>query len=182
MTNRKCNTPDCDRAPRSRGLCGKCYDKARRNGTLDRDGLPPRPRRITNIDFESLTCTCATHGDGVRVRVRSRAGRKSEYFCRLCEWGSLSVRTRGKRRARVSKYGITQEEFSIRLEAQQGQCLICGCTFESAAEAMIDHDHERGHVRGLLCRLCNLGLGNFRDNPDALLTAAKYVRRYRIGS
>ena len=42
---------------------------------------------------------------------------------------------------------------------------------------MIDHDHETGKERGLICGHCNTGLGFFRDNPKALRSAASYLLR-----
>lgn len=39
----------------------------------------------------------------------------------------------------------------------------------------IDHDHTTGKIRGTLCRGCNHGLGNFCDNPQLLIAAAKYL-------
>lgn len=72
-------------------------------------------------------------------------------------------------------YGVSEEEIRIRFEAQQGLCLICS---DPLVKPMIDHDHDGGQVRGILCLRCNAGLGFFRDNADALMRAAKYVRRY----
>ena len=43
----------------------------------------------------------------------------------------------------------------------------------------LDHDHEHQHLRGLLCLSCNQGLGKFRDDPEVLLAAVKYLRRTR---
>ena len=44
---------------------------------------------------------------------------------------------------------------------------------------MVDHCHVGGEVRGLLCSNCNVGLGMFADNPEALEAAARYIRRAR---
>ena len=61
------------------------------------------------------------------------------------------------------------------LEAQGGMCAICG----TAPAAHVDHDHETGAVRQLLCFNCNGGLGQFNNDPAALRAAADYVERHR---
>jgi hypothetical protein len=58
------------------------------------------------------------------------------------------------------------------LEAQDGVCAIC----RSAPAVHVDHDHATGAVRALLCFNCNGGLGQFKDNPQALHAAAYYVQ------
>ena len=69
------------------------------------------------------------------------------------------------------RYGISIEEAEqLVIEQQNGVCALCGgnrteCILE------VDHDHITGGVRGLLCKLCNLGLGSFEresPNPPAL--------------
>ena len=56
-------------------------------------------------------------------------------------------------------------------EAQGGLCAIC----QVAPAAHVDHDHETGAVRALLCFNCNGGLGQFKDDPYLLHAAAYYV-------
>lgn len=76
-------------------------------------------------------------------------------------------------------YGITIEDYDSMLYQQQGQCAICGSTSASsdASERFhIDHDHSTGRVRALLCARCNMGLGNFKDDPVLLQLAANYLR------
>ena len=58
------------------------------------------------------------------------------------------------------------------LEAQGGVCAIC----RAAPAAHVDHDHETGAVRALLCFNCNGGLRQFRDDPSLLFQAAFYLR------
>lgn len=79
---------------------------------------------------------------------------------------------RGERNAR--KYGITTADYLGMLEAQRGRCGICYRRYEML---VIDHDHETGEVRGLLCSGCNTGLGLFRDDPTRLANAVIYLRR-----
>jgi hypothetical protein len=76
-------------------------------------------------------------------------------------------------------YGISADEADAMLESQGGGCAICGARPERLASLHLDHDHEGGHVRGFLCLSCNQGLGQFRDDPELLLAAAKYLRRTR---
>jgi len=53
-------------------------------------------------------------------------------------------------------------------------CMICGIELISP---QLDHDHESGEWRGVLCRDCNIGLGLFKDNQALLLSAAIYLQR-----
>lgn len=76
-------------------------------------------------------------------------------------------------------YGISADEFDAMLDAQGGRCAICGVQPERLASMHVDHDHEHGHLRGLLCLSCNQGLGQFRDDPSLLLRAVVYLRQRR---
>ena len=79
--------------------------------------------------------------------------------------------------------GITLVERDQMIEDQQGLCLICSSAFESmpSKHIHIDHCHETGKVRGVLCHYCNIGIGNFRDDPTMLRAAADYLERdYRL--
>lgn len=142
-------------------------------------------RRVQDVDLEAMTCTCPVHGAGARLRIRPRKSGES-YICRTCDRGTgpKSAGTRGaprrpdqRREAHLLKtYGITIEEYEIRLDAQQGRCLICR---DELVRPFIDHCHKLGHVRGILCQHCNSGLGFFKDNPATLERAIKYLRQYR---
>lgn len=91
------------------------------------------------------------------------------------------VRYRGatSRRYTLKKlFGITPEQYDQMLHAQRGKCAICK-TDQSGTERSkylsVDHDHDTGAVRGLLCMTCNTGLGMFKDNPSLLRTAIRYL-------
>ena len=73
------------------------------------------------------------------------------------------------------KYGVSPEQYLDMWEKQEGKCKICGKKLPDGDYLHIDHDKETGEIRGLLCRDCNLGLGNFRDNPESLRNAAEYL-------
>lgn len=72
-----------------------------------------------------------------------------------------------------SRYGITLDDYERMLEEQDGGCAICGR--ETDYPLYVDHCHEGGRVRGLLCATCNSGIGKFLDDPDLLVAAAAYL-------
>lgn len=72
-------------------------------------------------------------------------------------------------------YGISLAEYDSLLNEQGGRCAICSQEDEWFSLA-VDHCHDKKHVRGLLCSQCNRGLGLFKDRPELLEAAAKYLR------
>ena len=75
-------------------------------------------------------------------------------------------------------YDIILDEYNAMLADQGGVCAICGRTQEENGKRLsVDHDHETGAVRGLLCKSCNSGLAMFQDSPEIFHSAADYLRR-----
>ena len=75
---------------------------------------------------------------------------------------------------RCSRRGITPEQLVDRYERQEGCCAICKIQVELMNSA-IDHNHETGEFRGVLCKQCNRALGMFGDSPDTLKNALEYL-------
>lgn len=73
---------------------------------------------------------------------------------------------------RFAKYGLTDDTYETMLTGQNNQCAICHRTFTGTP--CIDHDHLTGAIRGLLCQVCNSGLGFFKDDPVVLANAIEY--------
>jgi hypothetical protein len=71
-------------------------------------------------------------------------------------------------------FGISQADYETLLAKQGGGCAICGKPPGNTA-LHVDHDHETGKVRGLLCVGCNNALGQFHDDPHLLHRAIDYV-------
>ena len=62
------------------------------------------------------------------------------------------------------------------LSSQDGKCSICGRERSQLVKQLcVDHDHETGKVRGLLCDKCNRGLGFFNDDHELLKKALNYL-------
>src|SRR3990167_3995690 len=83
-----------------------------------------------------------------------------------------------------TKYGLTLEELTELLNLQGGCCEICKAplSFEATSKLdkpHVDHDHITGIVRGILCLLCNTGLGMFGDSTELLNKAGDYIQRTR---
>ena len=76
------------------------------------------------------------------------------------------------------KYGIGVDKYNSLLAEQSGVCAICKTECVSGKKLAVDHNHDTGEVRGLLCCKCNRGLGNFADNLDRLQEAVLYLQRY----
>ena len=81
-------------------------------------------------------------------------------------------------------FGIGLAEYGEMLVAQGGVCAIC-LKFEKEERnekkkaLAVDHCHDTGKIRGLLCSACNTGIGKFGDNPDVLRAAADYLDRHQ---
>lgn len=109
-------------------------------------------------------------------------------WCKACVAeanDSDEARQRGRRNKLLSRFGITQAEYDGMLAAQGGRCAACG-NVETAmgnhgdVKALaVDHDHQTGAVRGLLCQGCNITLGVLGDDPDRLVALAAYAIKAR---
>ncbi len=106
------------------------------------------------------------------------------WYCKACH----SIQNResrakngGARKYHLKKrYGITIEDFDALLAKQGFLCPIC----LKRPAVHVDHDHRTGTVRGILCEMCNGGLGQFRDDPETIEKAIAYLENYakkRVG-
>ena len=79
------------------------------------------------------------------------------------------------------KYGISLEEYSEKLREQNHKCKICKKdeTEVFKQTLYVDHNHDTGEVRGLLCHPCNAGLGHFKEQEDLLEAAKQYIKEYK---
>jgi hypothetical protein len=76
----------------------------------------------------------------------------------------------------LCRYGLTPEDKQALFEKQDGKCAVCSDLLKPGRTGThLDHDHTTGKVRGLLCGLCNVMLGHFRDDPALLKNALVYL-------
>lgn len=116
-------------------------------------------------------------------RRRERYASDPEYRERVKK---QAERTPEQRRAILLRksYGISVEQYDAMLAEQGGGCAICGVEFgdKGGRRLAVDHCHDTGAVRGLLCSNCNQGLGKFGDDIARLERAIMYLRRSRDAS
>lgn len=161
-----------------------------------------RARELRRIKLEKEMQ--ATYIDGVKPCGKcgsidfyyyNNPNRKRNRRCRSChrKWANAFLKVNG-RPSQIGKYalrpksdirryhlkfvyGLTEQEYFAMIESQGNVCAVCSQEFKGTPH--VDHDHATGKVRGLLCRKCNHGLGNFRDDADVLEKAAKYIRHHK---
>ncbi len=86
--------------------------------------------------------------------------------------GPEVVRQANRRQLLKREYGMTPEEYDALMAKQDCCCGICG---KRSKKLDVDHDHDTGAVRGLLCRACNVALGNLGDTAEGLQRALDYL-------
>lgn len=118
---------------------------------------------------------------------RTFEGNRGSSRCRICrdnyrrEWENRKsvVDPDWLKKFQIKRdYNLSFEKYSALLNSQEGKCAICNENILD--KPYIDHDHKTDQVRGLLCDLCNKGLGFFKDNTENLDNAIKYLKKSRI--
>lgn len=139
------------------------------------------------LRYTSMTgCVNCTKENSVRrfengsVKEWTQKNREKVNASNRKRYNSLSFEEKKKRnrKQQISLYGLTVEQYDAMLLEQKGVCAICGKqeALSSKGVLSIDHDHNSGKVRGLLCDTCNRGLGHFYDNVSLLHNAIKYLK------
>ena len=138
-----------------------------------------------------LKCKIEKGLDDFNIDVSSKDG--LFYYCRACksalytklkqsEYTYMLVKAKSRNRKLKCVYGINEAIYNELLEKQGGVCAIChkpetAIYYRSGLVMMlsIDHDHQTGKVRGLLCTSCNHALGAFHDDIDFMRNAINYL-------
>lgn len=129
--------------------------------------------------------TCRSCGSNRGLEKFYRRGSYLFLDCKACcarksrnKRSDAAFRRREKSAGFKYRYGITIEDAEALLHQQGGGCGICrdAVTLETGH---VDHCHRTGQVRGVLCRRCNVGLGQFLDNPFLMDAGASYLRLAR---
>ncbi len=127
-------------------------------------GQAHRNRRVADALLAGKRQRKPCRGCGVQVPAERKGN--ALYCSEGCK-----IRSR-----RHEAYGLTKPELD-RLLDQHEVCAICRSAEWGRKGPCVDHDHETGAVRGILCGNCNQGLGRFKDDSAALRAAADYLER-----
>lgn len=104
------------------------------------------------------------------VRERKNKQRRDRYADDPTSFKDATIR---------SRYGISLDDYERMFAEQGGTCAICHKPQSGGkrtnSRLHVDHDHETGAVRGLLCTHCNLGIGYFADRAELLTAAIGYL-------
>lgn len=115
---------------------------------------PPVPGRAPRALVRNSGGRCASHWREERQRQKDAAHEK--------------------RVGRV--YGLQPGQYKLLYDFQGGRCAICTRATGASRRLSVDHDHDSGKVRGLLCRPCNSLLGHLRDDLGAAYRIAQYLK------
>ena len=160
------------------------------------------PRRCDGVVKElRWICDCDCGRESPKSIVGSVLRKGDRLYCTFCSREKVRRRTLSKpsverRMKRLKegrfvtnlkiKYGLTVDDFTAMIEEQKNSCAICGFEFKTKdglyggykerwSKPCVDHCHDSGNIRGLLCFTCNIGLGHFKDSPKILQSAIDYL-------
>jgi len=193
-----CTVDGCDRKHHARGLCGTHYLSFKRGATT----FAPIKARERNKQPE---CTeegchepvkakglCKTHYQRflryghLRRPIRSKPPRECliETCCNHVYAKDLCHAHYIKQR-KWSAYGVDARRYQQMLVEQNGVCAVCGQQERHAdgltgkqKDLAVDHCHDTGAVRALLCSACNTAIGLFNDDPKLLGAAKEYLAKH----
>lgn len=141
--------------------CGRCRESYElsmfHKDNSRKDGLNPTCKLCRSIESKKY----------------SRADYNKEYF--KSDNGAYTRR----KYVLMHSYKLSEEEYTEMLDKTRGCCPVClqGFTFgKTKRRIVIDHNHETGEVRGLLCSSCNVGLGQVGDTLESVERLVKYLK------
>lgn len=148
--------------------------------SLSPDGRQPRCRQCRNAYAGEYW---RKNKEALYAQQRAWVKANAEYVSEYNKAYKRANAEKVRNQKLMNTYGITSENYDSMLSEQGGGCAICGSeTSRSRASRHlhVDHCHETGRVRGLLCNSCNTGLGRFREDHEILARAAEYVRAGKL--
>ena len=153
--------------------------------TKEEKRISDKSYRAAHSEYEKARAKAYRAANPDKVRARARAyyiSHKEELKANRARY--LTNRDPEKKKAQerrktLKKHGLTPVTFASILALQGGTCSICGYSDWGQKGPCVDHDHDTGKVRGILCFRCNAALGHLQDNPQIARAAADYLDKNR---
>jgi hypothetical protein len=133
--------------------------------------------KVCNLAAKAARTALNPQANRDRVK-RWREENPERYRAKMLEYAASPKKKTADRKSYLKrKYGMTLGDYERMFAAQGGVCAICGESRPEERTLHIDHDHESGKIRGLLCFRCNNSLGDLRENYELFQRAADYLDR-----
>ena len=159
----------------------------------DKDLVSENEKQLTTEELEKLEAKrkyqreyMKEYAKTDKCRLRRNAARRERYKndeeyrekekAKRKKCSAKDETRRGLKR-KIKEYDISYWTLICMMECQEARCAICG-VHNGERKLFIDHCHETGAVRGLLCENCNFGLGHFKDDPQIIKRAFIYAEDF----
>lgn len=168
-----CSTCDRDQVefkPKNRLVCKACIVER------ERCWRKANPEKVTEYDrrkVQSAAYKARIFTPEYRAKARAKAKRA------LQDPRLRPAILKSARKQHLKAYGLTEASYQILLDQQNGRCAICLKLPTDNRKLSVDHDHETGKVRGLLCNPCNGSLGLFKEDLGLLMKATLYLEKHQ---
>ena len=179
MNENTCKVKNCSSKIHACGFCKIHYMRNHRYGSTEKKKT--KRQKLLEIGMSYCPRCKLSKPIGDFYKSLSRKFGNLSTYCKICssEKGK-STRPRYSKTLRNTylkkAYGISNEDYERMLEKQNNSCAICGKICSDKEKFPVDHDHKTKKVRGILCHVCNKGLGCFYDDISKLESAIKYLQ------
>jgi len=109
-----------------------------------------------------------------RDKARAQANARDRYKKKMAINPAFA-----KEKSRKQRYGISPAQYEEMLQQQNGVCAVCEQPPLADSSLHVDHNHETGKVRELLCLNCNNAIGHAQESADMLRKLARYVEKHK---
>lgn len=136
-----------------------------------------------------IKCTICKESKEIIYFTKNKSRKNGiENYCKNCK-SKMSLKyqnsIKGKNTIREAhlkrKYNLTLNEYNNMLNLQNNKCKIClnNNLDKRAKHLVVDHNHDNGNIRGLLCTKCNAMIGLANDEINLLFSAIDYLNSYK---
>lgn len=138
--------------------------------------------QLLKIEEEKVLKIEESRQSSLQYKKEYREKNKEYLLQKQKEYSSSEVGKICKRKASWKKNGIniTYDKYLEIACLQTFLCAVCGVHQDNLEKSLcVDHDHDNGKIRGLLCSNCNIAIGFLKEDENLLLNAINYLRKYK---